>query len=145
MSGASCEVNPLALDGLTHMPGCWLALDWSRLPQLEQLCSVPRVSDTLAGWPELVLMALTEEAEIRRRNQALVLYLPTSHCPEQVTWLSSVSGDGMWAGTKSYITEDVNRGRVKWWDHHNRQPQRPSIPGVSKLLCKGPEYSVKGL
>ena len=72
------------MDLLTCLGIGWLLTDlgW---PQLEQLCSVPRVSDTLAGWPEHVLMALTEEAEIRRRNQALVLCLPTSHCPEQVT------------------------------------------------------------
>lgn len=72
------------MDSLTGLGVGWLLTDlgW---PQLEQLCSVARVSDPPAGQPEHVLMAPAEEAEIRKRKQALVLHLPTSHWPEQVT------------------------------------------------------------
>ena len=54
---------------LTCLGVGWTLVD-TGWPQLEQLCSVPRVSDAPAVWPGHVLMALAEEAEIGKRKQA---------------------------------------------------------------------------
>ena len=72
-----------------------------------------------AGWPEHVLTALAEEAEIRKRNQALVLCLPTSHWPEQVTQPSPKSRAGEIHPTHDRATEMVwILEKAKIWDKY---------------------------
>ena len=88
-------------------------------------------------------MATAEEAEIRKRKRvpswsavqssACVTSANTPLAQASHMTEFSVRGQDM-GGHASYIAKDTGGGKVKYWDHHYDQPQRPSGPGFSKLF-----------
>lgn len=138
MSGPSWGMNPLALDGLTHSPGCWLALDWSRLASAGAavLCCTWLWSSSRLAW------ACSHGTSRGSRDQeeepgpcVMSANIPLARASHMTEFSF---GGRILAGTTSYITQGMNRGRVKLGEHRSSQPQRPSIPGVRKFFCKGP-------